>query len=890
MESLISNFLKSLKIKLLYKTSGHMTEEVLLLRNFKYFDEDETKTCTKETFLKVMAKVGVLSLSEEELIKVFNYYSKGKKHLNYKDFVAEIYNNESLRDKANNREGEEKEENEEKNEPNKEENNDENENENEEGEKEDDVVLNIRNKLSTRGLLNLINIESRFRELDEDNTQELDINMFTKICQEFDFGLNNDEIKDLFISFDKDERGFINYDDFIRNLRGELTENRKKLIHNVFKHLDIDNKGTLSVEELLNIYDAKQSFEFLEEKKTEEEAFNIFEQSLKGNHKYLNGDEADIKPIDLEEFEDFYESVSLMIPNDDLFRNVVLRTWRLIQDEPKEEELNEEQNNNEENINDHDQKQEQEQIEEKGQNEEPEQEKEINEENDNINEDKREIKERKVNKEIEFRKEILNEENIDIFREKLGARGIVTVMNFVNQLKQYDRKGDHELSYNDFCEIINNSKVFISQDEIFDLFNDFIPEKNSKNINYDTFLKKLIIDLNQRRLNIVKVAFKKLDAEKCDVINYSEIKTFFNSKNCPLVSAGLMSEEEFYNSFIETFQTHHNIYRSAKIKKVTYNEFEDYYKYVSITIDDDYLFEETVISSWKLSKDSTAFIGPKDNVKEIISNPKLEKPDVEEFKKTFKTSKKCFPQKTKSIPYGVDSTPTDYSNQLHPKGNLNGIKLNRSDDIISYFRKKIVSRGARGIISLRRTFILFDEKRSNLLKKNEFHKFLEDYRYNIPSDIEDKLFQIFDRKKTGKINYNEFISTIVGNMNDFRLKIVHQAYEKLDKEKNGKVPYDVIRENYNADKHPEVLNGNRTKQEILARFIDMFEYHFNLLNKNKNKNWASKEEFEEFYNYISIFIDDDKYFENLMARIWGLGNNENFGKVIKFVKYTNPYI
>ena len=103
MESLISNFLKSLKIKLLYKTSGHMTEEVLLLRNFKYFDEDETKTCTKETFLKVMAKVGVLSLSEEELIKVFNYYSKGKKYLNYKDFVAEIYNNESLRDKANNR-------------------------------------------------------------------------------------------------------------------------------------------------------------------------------------------------------------------------------------------------------------------------------------------------------------------------------------------------------------------------------------------------------------------------------------------------------------------------------------------------------------------------------------------------------------------------------------------------------------------------------------------------------------------------------------------------------------------------------------------------------------------------------------------------------------------
>ena len=69
----------------------------------------------------------------------------------------------------------------------------------------------------------------------------------------------------------------------------------------------------------------------------------------------------------------------------------------------------------------------------------------------------------------------------------------------------------------------------------------------------------------------------------------------------------------------------------------------------------------------------------------------------------------------------------------------------------------------------------------------------------------------------------------------------------------------------------------------------MFEYHFNLLNKNKNKNEATLEEFEDFYNYISVFIDNDKYFEDMMNRIWGL-HNENFGKVVKFVKYTNPYI
>ena len=885
MDSLKSRFEKALKTKLLYKTSGHMTEEVLLLKNFKYFDEDETNESDIETFLKVIAKVGVLSLSEEELIQIFNYYAKGKKYLNYKDFIALIYNNQSLKDNTTKNEQTPEEDEQEipKENEDKDVNNENNENDNEEIDHVDALILNIRNKLAKRGLLNLINIESRFRELDEENAQELDIKLFTQICTKFDFGLTKEEIEELFVSFDKDERGMVNYDDFIRVLRGELNENRKNLIQNVFKHLDIDNKGYLTIEELLNIYQPKYSHEFLEEKKSEEESITIFEQSLKGNHKYLNGDDASVKNIDPEEFEDFYESISMMIQNDDTFKDIVLKTWGLIKDEPEEEENENEKENDKEELNENN---EEENIDN---NDIENNEQEVNEEQEEIKEEKKEKK--IVDKEIEFRKEILNEENIDIFRDKLGARGIITVMNFVSQLRQYDRKGDKELSYSDFAEVIYNTKVIISDDEIKELFSDFCEgDKKNKTINYEIFLNKLIIELNPRRENIVKVAFDKLDVENCGIINLSEIKSFFNSKNCPLVSSGLMSEEEFYNSFIESFQTHHNLYRSAKIKKVNFNEFNDYYKYLSITINDDYLFEETVKSSWKLSKDSTAFIGPKDNVKEIIGNPTLEKPNNEEVKSTYKSAKKCFPQKNKVIPFGVDEKPTDYSNQLHPKGELNGIKLSKTDDIISLFRKKIIARGIRGIMSLRRTFVLLDENKSNKLKKKQFHKFLEDYRYNIPTNLENKLFDIFDIKKNESIDYNVFISKIFGTMNDFRKQIVQKVFQKLDKDNKGIIDYDIIRESYNADKHPEVLNGKRTKQEVLARFIDMFEYHFNLLNKNKNKEGATMGEFEEFYNYISVLVDNDKYFENMMSRVWGLDGNENFGKVIKFVKYINPYI
>ena len=883
MDQLKKQFEKDLKTKLLYKTSGHMTEEILLLKNFKYFDEDNTNKCDAATFFQVISKVGVLNLSEEQLNQLFDLYSNGQRYLNYKDFIGEVFNNESLKNKKGNQNEKEEVQNIEQN-----------ENVNgEEMDPIDELILKIRNRLSKRGLRNLIRMEGRFRELDENNEQELDLKSFGQICHEFDFGINDDEVEELFASFDKEERGMVNYDDFIRILRGELNDKRKELVQNVFKHLDIDNKGELTVEELLSLYNPRQSLECVEQRKSEEEAMSIFEESLRGNHKYLNGDEGDTKPVDIEEFEDFYESVSIMIPSDELFRDIVLRTWGLIKDEPKEEE-NEEVPQEREDVQERLPPKNEEYEEDYREN--PQERREDMEPQEQEREEEYEERyEQPVNKgkekdkEKEFRKNILNEENLDIFRDKLGARGIVVVMNFANLLRQYDRRGDKNISLNDFSDIISASKVIMSDDEINELYNDFADKKTNL-LNYEDFLKSLLGNLNPRRQNIVNEAFKKLDVEKGGVIDLSDIKENFNSKNCPLVRAAMMSEEAFFNGFMETFQTHHNLFRSAKIKKVNFEEFEDYYKYVSITVDDDYLFEETVISSWKLSKSATAHAGPKDNIKEIIANPELAIPNNEEaFKANYRSSKKCFPQKNKIVPYGVDDKATDYSNDLHPKGELVGIKLNKNDDCLSYFKKKIVARGLRGIMSLRRTFMLFDENKNNKLKRKEFHKFLDDYRFNIPANIEQKLFDTFDLNKSGNIDYNEFIHALIGKMNDYRTQIVERVFEQLDKEKRGRVPYDVIRESYNADKHPEVLDGKRTKQEVISRFIDLFEYHFNLLNSNKKSDSASLEEFIDFYNYISIFIDNDKYFENLMSRVWGIGNPKNYGKVIRFVKYKSPY-
>ena len=867
MDHLRQRFEKDLKGKLQIKSSGQIKEDLLLLKAFRYCDSNETGKCDQDMFAQALTKVGFYGYTDTELDKLFVMYSNNEKYLDYKNFVGNLFDNPSLTNQTE--------------EENKQGDNDAEQNEeNEEQDLIEIIIMRLRNKLSKEGIANLISIETGFRNIDTENEQELDFSTFKVACEKFNFELTEDECKELFLAFTKEETTKVNYDEFIRILRGELIEKRKNLVENVFKSIDKENKGGLSVDELIQIYNPKGSYEFLYNKENEENSKKIFENTFKENHIYLNGEDGVDKLVDIDEFIDYYESVSLMILEDDTFKEVMLKSWGLMPlDEPIKKE--------EQPVIKKEEKEETPKKEKTPTKEEkPEEKPEKPENTENVTEETRpsvENAEERFEKEKEFRKKLLKEQNIDVFRETLAAKGITTVINFLNQLRQYDRKGDKLLSFSDFFDILNNINLHMREKDAKLVFSDF---SDGSKMDYSKFLSALVDNsLNDRRNNIVKEAFKRIDVENCGVVNLTEVKSLFNSKNSPLVREGYVTEEDFYNNFMETFQTHHNIFRSAKIKKVNFEEFLDYYKYFSITIDDDYLFEETLIYCWKLSKSKIAHAGPKDNIKKIFENPAPETPSESVVSKNIsipgknRTAKKCFPVASNETPYGTDTDVTDYSNLLHPKGDLNGIKLNRNEDPMTTLRKRVFSRGPRSIMSLRRTFMLYDEEKNNNLSFKQFNKFVNDFRLNITDEEKKKIFNNFDKNNTETINYTELVKGLVGEMNRYRNKIIEKVFEKLDKENTGKVSFDTIINSYDPYKHPQVLSGERNAQEVLCRFIDLFEYHFNLLNPDKDNEEVTKDEFIEFYNYISACIDDDKYFENVMSRVWGLGTVENYGKM-----------
>ena len=141
------------------------------------------------------------------------------------------------------------------------------------------------------------------------------------------------------------------------------------------------------------------------------------------------------------------------------------------------------------------------------------------------------------------------------------------------------------------------------------------------------------------------------------------------------------------------------------------------------------------------------------------------------------------------------------------------------------------------------------------------------------------LFNCFDRNRDGTIDYDEFVRVLRGPMGSFRKKLVLQAFKKIDRDGSGVVDYNDIKDIYNAKRHPDVISGKKTEEDILLEFLETFETHHNICNSEAPDHVVTIEEFEEYYNNISSSIDNDQYFELMINNAWKMNEaDRNYQK------------
>lgn len=112
-----------------------------------------------------------------------------------------------------------------------------------------------------------------------------------------------------------------------------------------------------------------------------------------------------------------------------------------------------------------------------------------------------------------------------------------------------------------------------------------------------------------------------------------------------------------------------------------------------------------------------------------------------------------------------------------------------------------------------------DDNNSKTLEKEEFNKALKDYQLGFTDPECTALFAYFDVDESGTISIDEFLRAIRGPMNMARKKKVAEAFKKLDADGNGWIDINDVRGVYKANKHPDVLSGKKTEQQILQEFL-----------------------------------------------------------------------
>jgi len=181
------------------------------------------------------------------------------------------------------------------------------------------------------------------------------------------------------------------------------------------------------------------------------------------------------------------------------------------------------------------------------------------------------------------------------------------------------------------------------------------------------------------------------------------------------------------------------------------------------------------------------------------------------------------------------------------------------------------------MIGLQRQFKIMDDDNSKSLNKYEFNKALTDYMLGFSAAENGALFDYFDVDSGGTISYDEFIRAVRGPMNMARKKVVAQAFKKLDKDGNGWIDINDVRGVYNAKKHPAVISGKKTEDQILQEFLETFETAHAMRNNDAPNYVVTKEEFEEYYNNISCSIDDDMYFMTMIDNAWRISEASRQG-------------
>ena len=157
-----------------------------------------------------------------------------------------------------------------------------------------------------------------------------------------------------------------------------------------------------------------------------------------------------------------------------------------------------------------------------------------------------------------------------------------------------DNSGDRKMDRTEFMWGLKENGHNLTPSEFERIFK-FFDRNNDGKIDYDEFLRALRGDMNERRTQLAMLAFKKFDRTGDGFVTIDDVKEQYDVSFHPEFKQGKKSKNAILQDFLAQWD------RLDKDGRITAEEWLDYYKDVSASIDDDDYFELMIRNAWHIA-------------------------------------------------------------------------------------------------------------------------------------------------------------------------------------------------------------------------------------------------------------------------------------------------
>ena len=435
----------------------------------------------------------------------------------------------------------------------------------------------------------------------------------------------------------------------------------------------------------------------------------------------------------------------------------------------------------------------------------------------------------------------------EILREKLNNYTRKTFFNFIKHFKYYDNNSDFMTKYN-FAKVFKDFNINLEQTDLEQIFDKYEIANDQNLINYKNFLNDLISEFsNEKREKIIRYIYSTIEERGNKFnreINLSFLKEVYNAKK------NYFKKEESDNrlEFEDCLELYNYIFKGNKNENFTLNYFLEFYKFISILIQSDDDFIQLLSNEWRVP------------IEYIESELQEEK-----YNYTSENNNKDIDNYEEDKQFGRIENLKTNSNYKELNANKSLLLL---DEIIK-------SRGLRGLLYLHLEFVKSCPDLNKIIF-NDFADIFEIQHINLPKSDIKNIFNTFNSKlNKNYLDFSSFFRNYKKELDQNKLECVEQAFSNIDINGNDKVPINLIRKQFKANKHPDVLNGLKKEEDIILEFLDCFNINYEIMNLDfkiekgiNNNRFVNFEIFANFYEYVSYIYPNDNEFENIVYSSW----------------------